>query len=180
MSLPKVIVFDLDGTLWAPEMYELWGGGAPFAVKDGGKHLTDRRGEKVHLLGDSRALLEKLVADPAVTNGHATLGLASTCDEPEWARECLNKFTLRQGKETVTMGSVFHHHEIYKANKREHFKRIQKATGAAFDDMIFFDNQTNNCHDVGQLGVHCVYTPEGQTMAHWDRGVAEWRAKASQ
>ena len=29
-ALPKVIVFDLDGCVWDPEMYELWGGGAPF------------------------------------------------------------------------------------------------------------------------------------------------------
>ena len=30
-SLPKVVVFDLDGCVWDPEMYELWGsGGAPF------------------------------------------------------------------------------------------------------------------------------------------------------
>ena len=29
-ALPKVVVFDLDGCVWDPEMYELWGGGAPF------------------------------------------------------------------------------------------------------------------------------------------------------
>ena len=29
-ALPKVIVFDLDGCVWDPEMYQLWGGGAPF------------------------------------------------------------------------------------------------------------------------------------------------------
>ena len=28
--VPKVFVFDLDGCCWDPEMYELWGGGAPF------------------------------------------------------------------------------------------------------------------------------------------------------
>ena len=29
-ALPKVVVFDLDGCVWDPEMYQLWGGGAPF------------------------------------------------------------------------------------------------------------------------------------------------------
>jgi hypothetical protein len=29
--LPKVLVFDLDGCTWWPEMYHLWGGGgSPF------------------------------------------------------------------------------------------------------------------------------------------------------
>jgi hypothetical protein len=28
---PRVLVFDLDGCVWEPEMYELWGrGGSPF------------------------------------------------------------------------------------------------------------------------------------------------------
>ena len=34
MPKPKAVVFDLDGCVWRPEMYELWGGGAPF--KDNG------------------------------------------------------------------------------------------------------------------------------------------------
>ena len=28
--LPQVVAFDLDGTVWTPDMYQLWGGGAPF------------------------------------------------------------------------------------------------------------------------------------------------------
>ena len=29
--------------------------------------------------------------------------------------------------------------------------------------MIFFDNQTNNCHTVAGVGVTVVYTPDGVT-----------------
>ena len=32
MSLPKLVAFDLDGTNWSPDMYMIWGGGAPFTV----------------------------------------------------------------------------------------------------------------------------------------------------
>ena len=28
LKLPKLVAFDLDGTIWSPDMYELWGGGA--------------------------------------------------------------------------------------------------------------------------------------------------------
>ena len=33
-SLPKAVVFDLDGCLWYPDMYMLWGGGAPFSIRN--------------------------------------------------------------------------------------------------------------------------------------------------
>lgn len=176
MSLPSVIVFDLDGTLWSPEMYELWGGGAPFTAVDGGKHVTDRKGRKVRLLADSREVLENLLKTDAVMSGATTLGIASTCDEPSWARECLEKFCLRgaDGKD-VSMGSVFLWHEIFHANKQEHFRRIRKAAKADFADMMFFDNQNNNISAVKKLGVHCVYTPRGQTHQLTNDGFAEWR-----
>ena len=36
LTLPKAVVFDLDGCLWYPDMYMLWGGGAPFRVRSDG------------------------------------------------------------------------------------------------------------------------------------------------
>lgn len=53
--LPKVIVLDLDGTIWGPEMYQLWGGGAPFTLLENG-NVKDRSGTEVKVLkvyGDS-------------------------------------------------------------------------------------------------------------------------------
>ena len=47
---PAVIIFDLDGCLWDPEMYELWGGGAPFSDNGDGT-LADKAGVTVRLLG---------------------------------------------------------------------------------------------------------------------------------
>lgn len=178
MSLPKVLVFDLDGTLWAPEMYELWGGGSPFTAKDGGRSVADRSGREVRLLRDTRELLEGLMANDAVVSGATTLAIASTCDEPAWAAECLEKMMLRQPSgESVQMGSAFRNHEIYKGSKKEHLRAIKRATGADFDDMVFFDNQMNNIRAVQPLGVHCVYTPEGQTHAYFNQGVEAWKKK---
>ncbi len=36
--------------------------------------------------------------------------------------------------------------------------------------MIFFDNQTNNCHTVAGIGVTVVYTPDGVTRAAFQVG----------
>lgn len=52
-AVPKVVVFDLDGCVWDPEMYQLWGGGAPFAP-DGRGNLIDKAGIVVRLLGAVR------------------------------------------------------------------------------------------------------------------------------
>ena len=77
-------------------MFELWGGGgAPFTAHDGGDYLTDRKKTKVRLLAESRQVLEMLIATPEYWAGQLTLALASTCDEPEWAREWLARSTLR-------------------------------------------------------------------------------------
>ena len=57
--LPKLLVFDLDGCLWEPEMYELlYGtGGSPFTVKPNGGDLLDKSGNHIELIGDVREIL---------------------------------------------------------------------------------------------------------------------------
>ncbi len=49
-SRPKVVVFDLDGCVWYPEMYMLWGGGTPFKTQANGD-LKDKIGQKCYLMG---------------------------------------------------------------------------------------------------------------------------------
>lgn len=190
--VPRVIVFDLDGTLWSPEMYQLWGGGAPFKASDRAGQLKDRSGAAVNLMGESLELLRSFATDPRWSGVY--LALASTCDEPEWARECLEKFAIPTARgATVTMGSLFHFHEIYHASsKATHFQRIlEKANAHArergsgrgassapigFADMVFYDNQRDNVADVSPLGVHCVYTPRGMEAGAFARGLEGWAA----
>ena len=159
--LPKVVVFDLDGCCWDPEMYELWGGGSPFKQNKDGT-LSDRRGTMVHLLGDVKNILYELKTDPKWKG--TIVAVASTCDAPEWARECLRKFPVGDG---LTMSDVFSEDvtEIYEANgKDKHMREIAKKTRVSLDQMIFFDNQTNNTSCVAAMnGPTVVYTPEGVT-----------------
>lgn len=136
-SHPRVIVWDLDGTLWSPEMYQLWGGGAPFAALNDGEHVVDRSGTKVELLADARAILNKL---RGAEFEHIKLAIASTCDEPKWAAECLAKIRV----ENRALKDHFHDDvvEIYKASSKEvHLKAIAKKSSCELHDMIFFDNQ---------------------------------------
>jgi magnesium-dependent phosphatase 1 len=110
---PRVVVWDLDGTVWSPEMYEL-SGGAPFRVGDDGTSVVDRRGQVVRLLGDVLKVLQRLREEMP----HVRVGIASTCDEPEWAFEVLR--VMRGVKEGESLGDMFHTDivEIYKARDK--------------------------------------------------------------
>lgn len=164
-SIPKLIAFDLDGTIWSPDMYILWGGGAPFhPIGDGTKKLRDVAGKTVELLGISGSILHTLKYDPRWSN--TICALASTTDEPNWAKECLEKFVTSPGKEPLI--SCVHAPHIYKANKQTHFRNMKKDyPHIEFSEMIFFDNEMGNINSVSRLGVNCVYCPEGLTEDIW-------------
>ena len=122
--LPKVIIFDLDGCLWRPEMYELLyfsgGFGAPFTVPppkssdddDDNKDTTNDgsittlltcNGEPVYLLGDVADIFRELYTDSVWqqqqqpndnNNNKVRVGISSRTDQPDWARELLRKFQI--------------------------------------------------------------------------------------
>lgn len=157
--LPRVLVFDLDNCVWSPEMYELWGsGGAPFTpTKDG--NLKDRSGERVFLMGDVRNIFRELATLDRWKD--TRVAIASRCDEPSWAAECIKKFSVGEG---ILLDQVFDGpREIHKGCKTTHLKNIAKKTGVPLQDMIFFDDQYGNCRDVAELGVTVAYTPNGVT-----------------
>ena len=95
-AVPKAIAFDLDGCLWDPEMYELWGsGGSPFVPIEGGKLLRDRGGTKVFLLGDARYVLTQLATAERFAGTH--VATASSCDEPECEPTSLQLLSFQFG-----------------------------------------------------------------------------------
>ena len=172
MSIPRAVAFDLDGCLWDPEMYELWGsGGSPFTKK--GEDVVDKGGNTVRLMGDARYVLTLLKTDDTFKNTH--VATASSCDEPRWAKECLEKFEIGNGR---VMGSVFHSHEIYKAtSKQVHLNKICSDAKCKPEEVIFFDNQMNNCNAVMKMGVTTVFTgTSGVTKEIWAMALKEFPA----
>jgi len=171
---PKVVVFDLDGCLWRPEMYELvWfsgGRGAPFRPdpENPGSLLT-RGDEPVYLLGDVRDVMKELYLDD--TWKHVKIGISSRTDEPKWAKELLEKFKVEHGEngDSFALGDVFASGpiEIAKDSKVKHFKRIASSCGVDMKDILFFDNESGNCKEVARLGVTVAYVPDGVTKEAW-------------
>jgi magnesium-dependent phosphatase 1 len=158
-------------------MYILWGGGAPFSVADDSNSvLHDRNGARVELLGISAQVLHDLKHDPAWSN--TVIAIASTTDEPQWAKECLKKFHTQPSRKPIL--TSFDSIQIFHDNKRTHFKNMQKEyPHIQYDEMIFFDNQMNNINDVSKLGVHCVYSPDGITSEIWEYGLQSYHDKHS-
>lgn len=170
---PRIIVFDLDGCLWRPEMYELlWDGPvhSPFAPGDPTDltKLKSKLGTTVSLIGDVASVLDELHLEPAWA--HVDLGISSRTDEPTWARELLRKFILPQSKvplETVFTGPW----ELSFDTKATHFERISQATGVALEKMLFFDNEAGNCRTVSKQGVSVCYCPNGVTREAFDKAI---------
>mmetsp|Transcript_38769 Transcript_38769/g.61408 ORF Transcript_38769/g.61408 Transcript_38769/m.61408 type:complete len:174 (-) Transcript_38769:17-538(-) len=168
MHLPPVIVFDLDGTLWAPEMYEMFGGGgAPFSVVNSGE-LRGCDGTKVLLIADVPDILQILEDSPSTT-----VAIASRTDEPRWANECMEKFKTKKGRSILSLIRIS---EIYKGSKTIHLKEIARKSKCSFGDLVFFDNEMGNVEDARGLGVHAVYCPDGVTKKAWEEGISMWKS----
>lgn len=144
--LPKLVVFDLDFTLW--DCGGTWCDclSPPFAVTDG--EIFDRIGRKVRLYPDVIPLL-----DWCDRHG-LPMALASRTEQPSWARELL---TL------LKISDRFIQAEIYPTSKLRHFAAIREETQIDCGEMIFFDDEMRNIREVGSIGVRSVFVREGLT-----------------
>ena len=181
-AMPKAIIFDLDGCLWRPEMYELlWysrGKGSPFRQDpQNPEHLLSVANEPVYLLGDVREVLTEIYNVNDYKD--VKIGISSRTDEPNWARELLSKFTIESEKggskngrvaiEEVFNGPI----EIAQDSKVEHFQRISKQYNLCMEEILFFDNEIGNCRQVAGLGVTVAHCPDGVTYDIWNRVLKE-------
>jgi magnesium-dependent phosphatase 1 len=181
-AVPKLVVFDLDGCLWRPEMYELvhfsGGKGAPFRPSEHDKNvLLTVAGEPVHLLKDVREVMRELYLDPQWQS--VMVGISSRTDAPHWARELLQKFTVSHEGGSFVLDDVFQNGpiEMKGDSKIQHFRRIAQATNISLEEMVFFDNEYGNCESVAGLGVTVGYCPGGVCKLIWKATMEAFPAK---
>jgi magnesium-dependent phosphatase 1 len=154
-KLPKCIVFDLDDTLWRLEVDSSWG--PPFQYDGQKKVVIDKRGYPVPLFKDVLEIFALIHSFPQVK-----IAIASRTTTPDWAAQVLKLYSIPELGTLYNLCSAF---EMYDESKTKHFRRIQRQTGIAFEDMLFFDdNPMNLC--VEPLGVEVVMLDyeDGLTM----------------
>ena len=183
---PKLIIFDLDGCLWRPEMYELihfmGNKGAPFRPSEHDKNiLLTAGGQPVQLLKDVRKVMREIYSDPQWND--VLVGISSRTDAPHWARELLSKFTVPldlDGDEFV-LADVFQDGPIEMSyeSKVKHFQRISRETNIGFQDMVFFDNEFGNCQSIASLGVTVGYCPGGVCHGIWEKTLEAFSSSSS-
>ena len=94
--------------------------------------------------------------------------IASRTDHPDWAQICLEHLVASDG---TALAECFDKNliEISFNDKTHHFQRLHRKTHIPYENMVFFDNEEWNIRQVKQLGVKCIYTPDGMMREHWDQ-----------
>jgi magnesium-dependent phosphatase 1 len=142
-TLPKLIVFDLDNTLWTPELYQL--------RKHQRTNTIPVAGRDIKLMEGAQAALQLKESMP-----DTKFAVASRTKSVEWAHDLLQQFDIYH---------LFDFVEIFPGNKRTHFENIKRESGVKFSDMLFFDDARDgkygNCQPVSQMGVLSVHCPSG-------------------
>ncbi|KAG9245320.1 putative magnesium-dependent phosphatase P8B7.31 [Calycina marina] len=169
LSLPKLVVFDLDYTLWP-----FWVDThvtPPVKASTSHDHVKDRIGESYAFYSEVPSILY------ALRERGIPVGVASRTSSPELAREVLRLLHIPDGdakkKKAV---EFFDHMEIYPGSKITHFNKLQRATGLRYEEMLFFDDEARN-KNVETLGVHMHLVRDGANRAEFDNGMRAWRAR---
>ncbi|KAH8857490.1 Magnesium-dependent phosphatase 1 [Schistosoma japonicum] len=146
-SLPKLIVFDLDFTLWP-----LWCDThvfPPFVHKNG--TVYDTYEKRVDVYPDAQLILRMIRESPEIK-----LACASRTSAIDVAQQLL---------QALNWSHLFDYIEIYPGSKVAHFKKFHELSGIMYKDMVFFDDETRNIHEISQLGVHCHLVNDGITLS---------------
>ena len=167
--VPKVVVFDLDATIWHPEVYTL----RPPAGSD--ESWRPRLGVDVEVFEGAQSVLEE-IATTRMREG-MRVAIASRSSRPEYSRCLLEQVVTSDGRSLASLcgaGGV----QVYKGDKQTHLRKIAKSYGCAFEDMAFFDDARDgkfgNCARVAELGCLSTHTPRGLDGERWSACLAAY------
>ncbi|KAK5642468.1 hypothetical protein RI129_008635 [Pyrocoelia pectoralis] len=153
---PKLIVFDLDYTLWP-----FWVDThvtPPFRKSSSGT-IVDMRGSKISCYKEVSKVLEKLNKDGYM------LGVASRTSEIDGANQLIELFGWNR---------YFIYKEIYPGRKTTHFARFKKLLNMSYDDMLFFDDESRNIRDLKEVGVTSILVKDGVNAKVVENGLKEY------
>ncbi|KAL5984956.1 hypothetical protein ACLOJK_038793 [Asimina triloba] len=134
--LPRLVVFDLDYTLWPFYWYDMPSNSIAFSIPRYACYLEipnecRSRREMPSLYPQAKGILY------ALKDKGIDLAIASRSPTSDIAKTFLNK---------LEMQSMFVAQEVFSSwtHKTEHFQRIHRRTGVPFKSMLFFDDEDRN------------------------------------
>lgn len=173
-SMPRVVVIDLDQTLWpfnaADPRYRLPHQLQPHPVPA----VCCGSGFIAKPFTEAHALVHEL------KSAGIRLGVASTNSAREVCVSLLAALGLiAPDRDSGGIDRTLI--EIYPASKRQHLQQIAMNSCVEPQDMLFFDDLSPNITAAQRLGVvaHQVNSLQGLTYAHFKKGLARWRAQRS-
>ncbi|XP_043233647.1 magnesium-dependent phosphatase 1-like [Amphibalanus amphitrite] len=153
---PKLVVFDLDYTLWP-----FWVDThvtPPFHKKGG--DVFDSFNEKVRAFPEVPDVLQWLHDEGYI------IAAASRTGEIRGAKQLVKLFGWEK---------YFKYAEIYPGCKKKHFSRFRAESGLEYSEMIFFDDEGRNIRDLKEVGVVSVLVPHsGVTRKLVEQGLAQF------
>mmetsp|Transcript_1350 Transcript_1350/g.2135 ORF Transcript_1350/g.2135 Transcript_1350/m.2135 type:complete len:225 (-) Transcript_1350:337-1011(-) len=166
-AVPKLIVFDLDKTLWNPHLISFCGG----FRKDGESgRVLDRLGEEIKLYPDVEGILK--VLRTASIFQETSLAIASRTSKTAWAHDVLDLITSPEGD---TLDSLFQYKKVFPGSKTSHFKKLRKDSKVDYDEMLFFDDWIVNTIEISNIGVTCQLCDQaGLTWEHFEEGLMQY------
>lgn len=93
------------------------------------------------------------------------MAAASRTEDPPAAKELLR---------VLDIDKYFSYKEIYPGSKVSHFKKFAQASGIPYKDMLFFDDEERNIHEISRLGVTCVLVERGMKQAVLENGLKKF------
>lgn len=158
-SLPKLIVLDLDSTVWPFDAaFSL----PPFEKRADGI-VYDRTGAIVKTYPEVPLVLDK------VRSLGIPIAIASRCEIPNKADKLLTVFGLDR---FVGCKQIF-----WSLKKTPHFRRLAEETNVAYQHMILFDDETIIIEQVSRLGVLCVRVENGLSVKLLETGLKMYAEK---
>lgn len=194
MVFPKVIVFDVDETLWpfwidthtTPPYRRVAtqkrGGNTTRSSRPNNNNtIIDAAGNRIHLFDETETVLTTLRKVPGLK-----LAYASRTGEPGWMEELakLIQFDLAElddGKGDakrvlLSMWDLPDYKEVYPGSKIRHFRSISQQSGVPCDEMLFFDDEPYSNMEVStQLGTTFVDATGGISVSMVVKGLEKYQ-----
>lgn len=185
LPLPKLLVFDLDYTLWpfwidthvTPPLKRLVGARAGFAAQD-------RYGGEYGFYPGVPSVLA------ACHRRNIPVAAASRTHTPELANELLGMLKVDMSADVKQEGEakdqpdryktardLFANLQIYPGSKIRHMSKLHKALNIEYNDMLFFDDEARNRDTERELGVCFCLVRDGVDRGVIDEGVRAWRKR---